>query len=510
MTLPSLSLELKQVLSTTESVCPVCLGRIPARRVRVGDEIFLEKACPEHGGFRTPIWRGGPAFETWVRPKTPAHPANPFTAVERGCPYDCGLCAEHRQHTCCVLFELTQRCDLGCPLCFASAGPPASKDSDPGLETIEGWYRRLLEAGGPYNIQLSGGEPCLRDDLPEIIRLGRRLGFSFFQLNTNGLRLARDPGYLSALVEAGLSTVFLQFDGVSDDVYQSLRGRALLQQKMRAVENCLQAGVGVMLVPTLVPGVNDGQVGAIIGFALERMPGVRGVHFQPVSYFGRYPAGAAELPPAGPADAQRLTLPEVMQRIEAQSGGRIRAENFRPPGGENALCSFHGNFVVMPDGSLHALTRHNPSACCGPVQSESACCEPVPAESACCGPVETQSACCEPVQAESACCEPEDGATGAARSRQFVARAWAAPQPAQALPVLNGPSFGEWDVFLQRARTHTFCLSGMAFQDAWNLDLERLKDCYIHVMSPDGRLVPFCAYNLTSHCGQALYRGVPA
>ncbi len=484
MNLELIHLELEQVLAATESVCPVCLGRIPARRVKRGDEVYLEKACPEHGRFRTVIWRGGPAIEAWVRPKTPAHPDRPFTAVERGCPYDCGLCAEHRQQTCCVLFELTRHCDLACPVCFASAGTPASRETDPGLETIEGWYRRLLEAGGPFNVQLSGGEPCLRDDLPEIIALGRELGFTFFQLNTNGLRLARDPRYLAALVEAGLSTVFLQFDGVSDEVYRRLRGRALLEQKTRAVENCLKAGVGVMLVPTLVPGVNDGQVGAVIDFALERMPGVRGVHFQPVSYFGRYPGRypgcEPEMPPGGPADGARLTLPEVMQRIESQSGGRIRAESFRPPGGENALCSFHGNFVLMPDGSLHALTHRASGACCGPAE------------------------------AESPGCAPEDGAQGAQRSRQFVARAWSAPQAPLDLPVLDGPGFGEWDVFLQRARTHTFCLSGMAFQDAWNLDLERLRDCYIHVMSPDGRLVPFCAYNLTSHCGQALYRGAAA
>lgn len=463
-----MKLKLKKALSETESVCPECLQRIPARRVQVEADVYLVKTCPEHGEFRSIVWRGSPAFAEWVRPKTPAHPRRPFTVVERGCPYDCGLCAEHRQQTCCVLFEVTQRCDLRCPVCFASAGQ-APLPPDPGLDVIAGWYRRLLEAGGPFNIQLSGGEPCLRDDLPEIIALGRSLGFSFFQLNTNGLRLAVDRRYLEALVASGLSTVFLQFDGVDDGAFIALRGRPLLERKLQAIENCLQTGVGVMLVPTLVPGVNTGQIGAIVDFALQRMPGVRGVHFQPISYFGRFPNGRQSAPPG---DEQRITLPEVIARIEQQSGGRIRAASFRPPGGENALCSFHGNFVLMPDGELHALTRHKPSCCSGSG-----------------APV-------------------EDGALGAARSRQFVARAWSAPETGLDLPVLDGPSFGEWDIFLQRARTHTFCLSGMAFQDAWTLDLERLKDCYIHVMSPDGRLVPFCAYNLTSQSGQALYRSV--
>ncbi|MFM8319567.1 MAG: radical SAM (seleno)protein TrsS [Chloroflexota bacterium] len=459
------------VLSTTESVCPECLQRIPARYVQAGQDVYLEKDCPQHGSFRTVSWRGAPEFQSWVRPKTPAYPAHPFTEVRQGCPYDCGLCAEHRQQTCCVLLEVTQRCDLGCPVCFAAAGrtpthaagqPAAGQHPpvDPSLERIEAWYRRLIEAGGPYNIQLSGGEPCLRDDLAQVITLGKRAGFNFFQLNTNGLRLAADPAYLEGLARAGLSTVFLQFDGVSDDVYRALRGRPLLEHKLAAIENCLQAGVGVMLVPTVVPGVNDGQIGALVDFALQRMPGVRGVHFQPVSYFGRYPGA--------PEDAQRITLPEVIREIERQTAGRVPAQAFRPPGGENALCSFHANFVLMPDGSLHALTRHK----------------------------------------NSGCCSVEDGALGSTRSRQFVARAWAAPDVGLNLPVLDGPSLGEWDVFLQRARTHTFCLSGMAFQDAWTLDMERLRDCYIHVMSPDGRLVPFCAYNLTGRSGQALYRGV--
>lgn len=451
-------------MSVTESVCPICLARLPAQRVAEGSEVYLEKRCPQHGLFRAIIWRGAPDFSTWVRPKTPAHPARPFTPVEQGCPYDCGLCAEHRQQTCCTLFEVTHRCNLRCPVCFASAGGPGE---DPGLAQIEGWYQRLLQAGGPYNIQLSGGEPCLRDDLPQIIALGRTLGFSFFQLNTNGLRLAADPAYLAGLVQAGLSTVFLQFDGLSDEVSTCLRGRPLLERKIAAIEACVQAGVGVILVPTLVPGVNDQQIGALIDFALSHMPGVRGVHFQPVSYFGRYPHA--------PSDAERITLPEVIRQIEQQTGGRVAANSLCPPGGENALCSFHGNFVLMPDGSLPALTHRKTSSCCA----------------------------------------PEDGAQGAARSRQFVARAWSAPLAGMDLPVLKGadvraPGLGGWDVFLQRARTHTFCLSGMAFQDAWTLDLERLRDCYIHVMSADGRLIPFCAYNLTSLSGQALYRGVSA
>ncbi len=446
-----------QILSTTESVCPECLARIPAQRVAQGDEVYLRKTCPEHGSFQTILWRGQPAYAEWVRPKLPARPTQPFTAIDRGCPFDCGLCADHLQTTCCVLLEVTQRCDLHCAFCFAEAGD--RRLTDPDLTAIEGWYRRLLEAGGPYNIQLSGGEPALRDDLPEIISLGRDLGFTFFQLNTNGLRLARDVAYLKRLKDAGLSTVFLQFDGTRGEIHQHLRGRDLLAHKLSVIEQCAELNLGVVLVPTLVPGVNTDDIGSIIRFALDHFPAVRGVHFQPVSYFGRYPQP--------PRDADRITIPEVIRAIEAQTEGRIASSSFKPSNAENARCSFHGNFVVMPDGVLKPLTQ----------------------------------------RANSSCCQPSDAAQGSAQAREFVAQHWSAPAATiELLPAAPRPSLGGWDTFLARAKTHVFCISGMAFQDVWNLDLERLRECYIHNVSPDGRLIPFCTYNLTDRSGRSLYR----
>jgi len=447
-----------QVISATESVCPVCLSRITARRVQYGGDVYLEKECPEHGAFRSVIWRGEPGFQSWVRPKTPAYPKHPITEVIKGCPYDCGLCPDHRQQTCHALLEITQRCDLKCPVCYASSGEHYVPD--PGLKVIEGWYRCVLQASGAVNIQLSGGEPALRDDLPEIIALGRSLGFSFFQLNTNGMRIARRPEFLERLKEAGLSTVFLQFDGTNDTIYRTMRGQPLFEIKKMAIENCAKIGVGVILVPTLKPGVNDQDIGKIIHFALEHTPTVRGVHFQPVSYFGRYPGTSG--------DKNRLTIPEIIQRLCAQTDGRVKAESFRPPGCENALCSFHANFVQLQDGALLPLTHHQSDTGCG--------------------------------------CKPESGAQGAALARNFVAREWVQTENALPLAQAQGPSLGEWDIVLERRRTHSFYISGMAFQDAWNLDLERLRDCCIHIVSPDGRLVPFCAYNLTSATGETLYR----
>jgi uncharacterized radical SAM superfamily Fe-S cluster-containing enzyme len=361
-----------------------------------------------------------------------------------------------------VLFELTQRCDLSCPVCYASAGGENNnrQHNDPDIETISNWYDLLLSSGGPFNIQLSGGEPCMRDDLPEIISMGREKGFTFFQLNTNGLRISRDKEYLSRLKEAGLSTVYLQFDGTTDEIFKKMRGRALLDQKIAAIQNCCDVNIGVVLVPTIKPGVNDNNIGNILRFGLKYHPVVRGVHFQPVSYFGRYPQA--------PADSDRITLPEVITAMQNQTDGQIQSSWFTPSGGPNRYCSFNGNFIVMEDGELKPIIKRQDHSCC---------------------------------------CSPQDAEKERKKAQAFVARNWKAPEKENAAsePVIS-TSFGGWDAFLARAKTHLFAVSGMAFQDAWTMDLDRLHDCYIMIVSPDNRLIPFCAYNLTDSSGISYYR----
>jgi uncharacterized radical SAM superfamily Fe-S cluster-containing enzyme len=196
-----------RTLSGTESVCPECLQRIPARNVKRGDSVYLVKECPEHGPFSTVIWRGKPDYEEWGYARHTRGPEVCMTGKRRGCPFDCGLCPSHRSPSCAVLLEITSRCNLGCPVCFADAGNAGARE-DPSLAVIDGWYRSLLSAGGPVNIQLSGGEPTMRDDLPDIIALGRQRGFDFIQINTNGLRLGKEPRYGEKLKAAGLDCAF--------------------------------------------------------------------------------------------------------------------------------------------------------------------------------------------------------------------------------------------------------------------------------------------------------------
>ena len=439
----------------TESICPVCLERLPAQRVARGDNVYLEKTCPRHGHFSTVVWRGLASYEAWgAATHEAAPPPVCETSQDRGCPFDCGLCPEHRQHSCCVLLEVTRRCNLRCPVCFATAGDRAE---DPSLDEIDQWLQSLRAHSPALNIQLSGGEPTVRADLPEIIRHTRQAGFDFVQINTNGIRLAKDAAYAQCLVEAGLDCVFLQFDGIRDSTWRTLRGLDLFARKRQAIAHCEQAGLGVVLVPTLVPDVNVDEIGPIIEFAAQHTPTVRAVHFQPVSYFGRYPTP--------PQDTDRITLPEVMREIERQTRGALPVSAFNPGSAENAYCSFSGNFYVDAGRRVHPARQG--TAPCG------------------CGTAGRQPQ----VQ----------------RARQSVAVRWASPEPRADDACCQGVSVVSLDAFLEQRR-HRLSISGMAFQDAWSLDLARLRDCYIHVVSPDRRVIPFCAYNLTSQSGQPLYR----
>ncbi len=322
------------------------------------------------------------------------------------------------------------------------------------METIEYYYRRIFESGGSCNIQLSGGEPSLRDDLPDIISLGHKIGFRFIQLNTNGIRLAEDLDFVKSLKEAGLSSVFLQFDGLDDSVYLKLRGKKLLDIKLKAIENLKKVEIGTILVPTVVPGVNDDQLYSIVRFGADNIPVIRGVHFQPVSHFGRIPKI--------PQDQDRITLPEVMERLADQSGGVMKLTDFKPPGCENSYCSFNANYVDL-DGRLVQLGTNN----------------------------------------KKSSKKIEDGKTGAINAKAFVERNWALKQYK-----LNEDKYSSFTDILKKIDTNRFAISAMGFQDAWNVDTERLRGCCIHVVSEKGNLIPFCAYNLTNQDGQGLYRNM--
>jgi uncharacterized radical SAM superfamily Fe-S cluster-containing enzyme len=451
------------MLRHATSLCPRCLRRLEAVYEQDGDTTYLRKTCPEHGGFSAPVWvcagpdapdtPGAPSFASWARPKSPSYPARPGASLTDGCPFDCGLCPAHAQHTCTALIEVTKRCDLVCPVCYADAGNKNAPDPPPAV--VGAQLKIVKAASGSCNVQISGGEPTLREDLPAIVALARDQGFALVQINTNGLRLGRDRGYAEKLRAAGLDSVYLQWDGVSDAVFETLRGRACVDIKRKAVQACAAAGLGVVLVATLARNVNDAELGDLLRLALSLGSAVRGVHFQPAASFGRYPWEMR--------DAPRLTLPEIMRALALQAPELVRTEHFHPPGCEHALCSFSAVYARTADG-LQWL----------PDAGQNCCSPNLP-----------------PVAAE-----------GARRARQFVALHWKGSDKPESAQNLND----DFSRFLSRAGVEKrFTISAMAFQDALNLDIDRVRGCCIHVARPDGRLIPFCLHNLTSLDGARLY-----
>ena len=422
-----------EIIRETRSVCPVCLRNLPAVLRREADgSVNLEKRCPAHGSFSVPVWRGRLDFDAW----TGAAEALPRGRGE-ACPGNCGLCPEHETESCCVLLEVTKRCDLRCRFCFARGG---GGEADPPAEELKAAIRHIAKNCGKPLLQFSGGEPTLRDDLPELVRYAKEAGCAYTQVNTNGLRLARDPAYVRALGEAGLDIVFLQFDGTREEIYETLRGKPLLREKLEAIRACGERCIGVTLVPTVVKGVNDGELGAITALAASLAPAVRAVHFQPVSYFGRYPGI--------PAGEERCTLDELMAGLAEQAG--IPPESFLPSRCDHPLCGFHAGFLIEPGGGLKPLS----------------------------GITRTPG-----------------GRSSARLNREYLARHWqrgadAPPPPSD----LSGEM--DFDTFLYRVRSQSLTLSAMAFQDAMNLNVERLHRCSLHVYDA-GRIVPFCAKYLT-------------
>jgi uncharacterized radical SAM superfamily Fe-S cluster-containing enzyme len=416
----------------TRSVCPLCLKNIPAELWQ--DEsgaVTMKKSCCEHGEFTVPVWRGKLDFESWTEHIPPLG-----GDMGLSCPTNCGICAEHESGSCCVLLEVTKRCNLRCRFCFANGGSP---EEDESLDALKAAITDIVQKRGNVLLQLSGGEPTLRNDLPELVRFAKSAGCSYVQLNTNGIRLAEDEEYAEALKDAGLDIVFLQFDGTKDEIYEFLRGRALLAVKEKAIDVCAGLGLGVTLVPTVVPGVNTDNLGELVRYAAQRVPAVRAVHFQPVSYFGRFPNA--------PENEQRYTLDQLMSDIAKQSG--IGIDSFMPSRCDHPLCGFHANYIVRPDGSLKALSNISHSA------KKKGC---------------------------------------AVDNRAYVGKHWTRP-PHEPAPASISDEM-DFDTFLYCMRQRNLCLSSMAFQDAMNLNIERLHQCTLHVYE-NGTVKPFCANYLS-------------
>lgn len=489
----------KNIIRNSQTICPVCGRAIDAAYEQEGEKVYYVSRCPEHGTFRTTAAEDAGDFRSWI--ESPVINVPPRVSMTKGdpddksCPLHCGLCENHLQTACCVLIEITDRCDQHCPYCFASSGD-GDRSREPSLEEIKDKYDLLLELGEerPFNIQISGGEPAVRDDLPEIIRAGREKGFEYIQLNSNGRRIGEEPGYAQELKDAGCSVVFMQFDGTHDRIYRALRGEDLLETKKKAIRNCEKAGLPVTLVPTVAEGINTDDLGEMMDFLMENVNVVKGIHFQPVSFFGRHPEkiqgrenrwGNENIAVSGDFPG-RITMFGLLRKLEEQRPA-FRYEDFSPISTGHPLCCFYSTYIKEPDGSarctLTAERKKEGISCCDTIH----------------GTADRK------MQAEVV-----------KKDRDFVLNKWevASPEENEKLAEIEkryGSSLEitSFDDFLGYYKRNAFTVTGMAFQDMTNLDGERVKRCRVQVLSDDDRLIPFCAYNSIYRDREKMEEGKP-
>lgn len=300
---------------TTQSVCTTCLRQVEAKVLFKDGQVFMDKWCPVHGTERVLVSDDEAYYrlgrEVFVKP--PELPGHFATGMRHGCPYDCGLCPDHMQHACLAIVEITDHCNLRCPTCYAASGP--ERLTHRSMDEVRAMLDAVIRSEGEADVvQLSGGEPTLHPQFFEVLAEARARPIKHLMLNTNGLRIAQEPGFAERLAEvAGRSgfEVYLQFDSLQREALMDLRGADLRRIREQALEKLNALDISTTLVMTVKRGINDDEIGAVIRFAAQQ-PCVRGVTLQPVQDAGRVEAYDARL--------HRLTVSEVRRRIVEQSG----------------------------------------------------------------------------------------------------------------------------------------------------------------------------------------------
>lgn len=445
-------------IGQTTSLCETCLALVPAKITAEDGRIFYLKRCPDHGVQKTLIsddiayWK---SQREWLKPGD--RPLAPQTRTDHGCPYDCGLCPDHEQHSCLAIIEVNDACNLSCPVCFADSS--TGRDTHRSLVDVEAMLDAVVASEGqPDLVQISGGEPTIHPRILEILAAAKRRPIRHLMINTNGLRIAREAGFAERL--AGFMPgfeVYLQFDSLRREALMNLRGADLSRVRIEALEALERNNISTTLVVTVKNGVNDKDIPDIVRFALQWRC-VRGVTFQPIQDAGRNDGFEAA--------AHRMVLSEI--RREIAKAGVFALEDLIPlPCNPDQICIGYGLRNGETVAPITALLPRDLLVDAAP----------------------------NTVTLEG---YPE------LRDKVFnllslsTAQADTSDKLAEVLCCLPDAVVPEG-----LAYEHTFRVVVMQFLDRYNFDLATVKRSCVHFVQPDGRIIPFDTFNTFYRDGAA-------
>ena len=452
----------------TSSLCATCLRKVEAKVLMRDGRVYLQKWCPEH---RMQVVLISTDADYYIRCRQTLKPSQvPLrfnTPIRYGCPYDCGLCPDHEQHSCLAIVEVTDQCNLTCPICYSESSP--HRPTHRSLEHIEAMLDAVVRnEGEPDVVQISGGEPTIHPQFWEILDAAKRRPIKHLMLNTNGIRIATDASFARRLAEyvPGFE-IYLQFDSLREAPLRALRGEDLRDTRRRALDRLNEHNLSTNLVVTLKKGLNDDEIGEILDFAVKQ-PCVRGVTFQPIQSAGRLEA----FDPA----TDRLTLGEVRQQMLKQS------PIFRPQDIIPVPC--HPDCLAMAyalkwNGQVIPITGEVDPAIFLQAEGSTIVYEKNPALKERLYTLFTSCG-CEPPAANDRAARGEDAGSGpgGVSLKQLLC----------CLPTVALPSAVTYD--------NLFRVIIMQFLDPHNFDVRSVKKSCVHIVHPDLRIIPFDTFNL--------------
>jgi 7,8-dihydro-6-hydroxymethylpterin dimethyltransferase len=478
---------MKGLPKTTRSLCPECLSVIPATEYESGGKVMMTKECALHGIFNDIISSDSRIFldlERWHFRDGRGF-SNPQVTGATRCPAECGICNMHMTHTSVANIDITGKCNLNCNICFADSNTHLY---EPSFSEVYGMMKRLREEKPApcTTIQFTGGEPTIHPHFFEIVRASKELGFTHIQAATNGLKLA-DPEFAIKARDAGLQYVYLQMDGVSDEVFERIRGRKLLEIKLKVIESARKAGLRIIFVPTVIRGVNDHQLGDLVRLAFDNLDVLTGISVQPIVFTGRFPEEHRL--------RERYTLADMILDVSKQTG-------FTDPYNDWFSLNSGTPFVRLAEALTgSSISNHACHPHCGAmsllfVDREK---NAVPV---------TRFLDLFPALKE------VDSLASAAKKQRFKIfsklgmlnvlhrhfRQGQAPKSltfSKFLKTLDGYADKKytWTDEYKGHAYKTFFIFGMHFMDNYNYDLQRIRRCAVHYSAVDGRIYPFCTYN---------------